>query len=184
MALGAVAVVQPVLAVVGCCALAVRHRWQGAAAAATGRRAELRVLPEVIDLLALGVGAGLTVRRAFHSAGPFLPSPFAEVAASTQRRVDAGVAFVAALDDAAAGLDPVSTPLIALMSGAEQGGPILPALTRLGDETRRLRRTTAQERARRLPVTLLLPLVLCVLPAFGLLAVVPLVLGSLRSLSF
>jgi hypothetical protein len=45
-----------------------------------------------------------------------------------------------------------------------------------------LRRRRAEEDARRLPVQLLFPLVLCVLPAFGLLAVVPLLLASLQSL--
>ena len=46
-----------------------------------------------------------------------------------------------------------------------------------------LRRREAEERARRLPVQLLFPLVVCVLPAFGLLAVVPLLAGSLPALS-
>jgi hypothetical protein len=36
--------------------------------------------------------------------------------------------------------------------------------------------------ARRLPVKLLFPLVLCTLPAFALLTVVPLLVGSLREL--
>lgn len=183
VALGAAAIVQPVLAALAAVAFVVRRRWHRTASVAAGQRAELRVLPEVIDLLMLGVGAGQTMRRALHSAAPFLPSPFAEVASATRRRVDAGVSFTAALDDAAASLDPVSAPLITLMSGADHGGPMLPALTRLGDEARRLRRTAAQERARKLPVALLMPLVVCVLPAFGLLAVVPLVLSSLRSLN-
>jgi hypothetical protein len=44
------------------------------------------------------------------------------------------------------------------------------------------RRRWAELHARRLPVQLLFPLVVCILPAFGLLAIVPLVLSALSSL--
>ena len=47
------------------------------------------------------------------------------------------------------------------------------------DPTRR----AAEIRARKLPVLLLFPLVLCTLPAFGLLTVAPLVAGTFDSLS-
>ena len=45
-----------------------------------------------------------------------------------------------------------------------------------------MRRRRAEEAARRLPVQLLFPLVLCVLPAFVLLAVVPLLLAAVPQL--
>ncbi|MEZ5168111.1 MAG: type II secretion system F family protein [Acidimicrobiales bacterium] len=70
--------------------------------------------------------------------------------------------------------------LNALAVAEHDGGAVLPTLLRVGDEARRRRRVEAQERARRLPVTMLLPLVVCVLPAFGLLAVAPLLLAPLR----
>ena len=52
--------------------------------------------------------------------------------------------------------------------------------------TRGKRRVTGTRRAassaRRVPVTLLFPLVFCTLPAFALLTVAPLLAGGLRSL--
>ncbi|MDP9387533.1 MAG: hypothetical protein M3Q48_06280, partial [Actinomycetota bacterium] len=58
----------------------------------------------------------------------------------------------------------------------------VPALERLAAEVRRQRLRQAEEAARRVPVLLLFPLVLCVLPAFALLTVAPLIAGALREL--
>jgi hypothetical protein len=55
-------------------------------------------------------------------------------------------------------------------------------LTRLGAEARSARRIQAEIRARRLPVQLLFPLVVCSLPALLVGAVLPLLLLSFRSL--
>ena len=44
------------------------------------------------------------------------------------------------------------------------------------------RRRRAEVAARKLPVKLLFPLVLCILPAFALLTVVPVIVSSLRAL--
>jgi tight adherence protein C len=55
-------------------------------------------------------------------------------------------------------------------------------LTVLAAEVRAERRRRAEAAARRVPVKLLFPLVLCVLPAFGLLTVVPLLAGAATSL--
>jgi pilus assembly protein TadC len=59
------------------------------------------------------------------------------------------------------------------------GAPAAPALTRLAQEVRADLRRRAEARARTLPVKLLFPLVFLVLPAFGLLTVVPALLGAL-----
>ncbi|MCB1006710.1 MAG: type II secretion system F family protein, partial [Acidimicrobiales bacterium] len=69
-----------------------------------------------------------------------------------------------------------------LVSSERYGVALLPALERLAVETRLERRRAAEATARRVPVKLLFPLVLCTLPAFALLTVVPLLAGSLRSL--
>ena len=54
-----------------------------------------------------------------------------------------------------------------------------PALTRLAHDVRADLRRRAEARARTLPVKLLFPLVFLVLPAFGLLTVVPALLAAL-----
>ena len=62
------------------------------------------------------------------------------------------------------------------------GVPLLPALERTSLELRLDRRRAAEVEARRVPVRLLFPLVTCVLPAFALLTVVPLLAASLDAL--
>ncbi|MFP3901955.1 MAG: hypothetical protein ACLFXM_13965, partial [Acidimicrobiia bacterium] len=79
---------------------------------------------------------------------------------------------------------PALRPLVdALAQHDRYGGALRPALERVGIEARLRRRRAADEAARRLPVTLLFPLVLTTLPAFALLTVVPLLAGSLGSMS-
>ena len=62
------------------------------------------------------------------------------------------------------------------------GLPLAPVLERLADEARQMRRRQVDERTRRLPVQLAVPLVLCTLPSFALLTVVPMLLAALTSL--
>lgn len=150
------------------------------------RRVEAEVvrrLPETVDLLVLGVGAGLTPRIALARASPFVPEPFGSVIESALARAGAGAPFAEALERGTAALGPFVRPLVtALVAGEHDGVALVPALLRVGDEARRRRRTMAEERARRLPVTMLAPLVVCVLPAFVLLTIAPLVLTALADL--
>jgi len=60
------------------------------------------------------------------------------------------------------------------------GAPTAELLERLADEARADLRRRAEAHARRVPVRLLFPLVFLVLPAFGLLTVVPALLAGLR----
>ena len=69
----------------------------------------------------------------------------------------------------------------ALRTSARLGSPAAPALARLAAEVRADVRRRAEARARTVPVRLCFPLVACVLPAFALLTVAPVVLGGLRT---
>jgi len=139
-----------------------------------------RGLPDFIDLLILVVGSGLTPRLAFVASGPWLGEPFRSVVGEVVRRNDSGEPFAASLEAVASDLGPEARPLVSTLIASEtDGAALLPALERIGDEARRRRRVAAEERARRIPVAILFPLVICVLPAFALLTVVPLLVGTL-----
>jgi tight adherence protein C len=179
----AAVVVHPFLAIPVLLWPRLRRRRRDRSARIAGDRALVRVLPEVVDLVVLGVGAGLTPRAALAGCESWLPPPFHKVFREARRRADAGESFATALEATADALGDRARPLVSAIVAAEHTpGSVLPTLVRVGDEARRRRRVEAQERARRLPVTMLLPLVLCVLPAFALLAVAPLMISSLRGL--
>ena len=80
-------------------------------------------------------------------------------------------------------LGPCALTLADGLAAADRDGlPLAPVLDRLADEARQHRRRQADTLARQLPVRLSLPLVLCTLPSFVLLAVAPLLLAALSSL--
>jgi len=144
------------------------------------RRRRLRVeaeLPWVVDLLVTALRAGL---------GPL--EAFARVEAVCHP--DVGRELQVPLARLRLGVDPVSVwgelaghPElgrlgVALRRATESGAPIVDALTRLADDLRAARRAAVEVRVRRIEVRAAVPLGVCLLPAFVLLAVVPLVAGS------
>jgi tight adherence protein C len=147
------------------------------------REREVRTaLPDSVDLFRLAVGAGLSVHQAVEAVARHAPAPVGAALAEARRRVELGERLGDALDVLDDLGDPALALTAALRGAARYGSPLGAALERVAADARVLRRRRAEEDARRLPVQLLFPLVLCVLPAFGLLAVVPLLLASLQSL--
>jgi tight adherence protein C len=158
-----------------------------AAARRAGRSHEAAVvdqLPDVVDLLLLTTSAGLPVASALGAIGGRPGGPLGAGVAAGAAHVAGGgtIADALALLGDAAGH--TARPLLDVLVEHDRYGTALrPALERVGIEARLRRRRHAEESARRLPVTLLFPLVLTTLPAFVLLTVVPLLAGSLGSLS-
>lgn len=140
-------------------------------------------LPEVVDLFVLAVGAGLTVALAVPSVARHERGHVGTALDEVARRARLGARLADALADLPVLVGERARPLANVLVASERYGvALLPALERLATETRLDRRRAAEAAARRVPVKLLFPLVLCTLPAFALLTVVPLLAGSLRSL--
>jgi tight adherence protein C len=140
-------------------------------------------VPDVVDLLSLTTAAGLPVSAALRAIGDRPGGPLGHALSDAASRVALGGTTADALDILAGAGPPVRPLVDALAQHDRYGTPLLPALDRVAIEARARRRRRAEEAARRLPVTLLFPLVLTTLPAFVLLTVVPLLAGSLGSLS-
>lgn len=160
---------------------APRHR---ARAAERRRLRRLEAdLPDTVDLLVLAVGSGCNVPLALAAAGRRGTGPLAAEVRRVSAEVDRGRRLAEALDDLPARAGEPTRALAGVLAGCERyGTAVLPALERLADEVRLQRRRRAEAAARRVPVTLLFPLVLCILPAFALLTVAPLIAGALREL--
>ncbi len=147
------------------------------------RRAE-RALPDAIDLFVLAVRAGHLPSAAIDIVLPHLDSVLQPAFADVSREVRNGMRFADALAILPSRLGPQASPLADSLIAADRYGlPLAPVLDRLADEARQHRRRLADASARQLPVRLSLPLVLCTLPSFVLLAVVPLLLAAFASLN-
>lgn len=140
-------------------------------------------LPEVVDLLALAVGAGLTVTQAVTAAARHGLGPLSAALATVVADVAHGRRLADALDELPRRAGEPARPLAATLAACERyGAPVAEGLDRLALEARDRQRRRAEQAARRLPVLLLFPLVLCILPAFALLAIVPLIADAIPAL--
>ena len=153
------------------------------------RRAEAAIadaVPDIIDLFAVAIASGLNTRLALRAVAERAPP--GELADALlrieQRVVTTGIRLADAVDRLPDDLETDALrPLVSAITDAERYGAALgPTLDRLADDARRTRQRKAEEAARRIPVKLLFPLVTCILPAFGLLTVAPLIAGGLRAL--
>lgn len=152
---------------------------------ATRRAADQLIVevPDVVDLFRVAAGGGLTVMQAVEAVAAVSGGQLAPVLRDVHRRVVLGERLVDSLELLGRVGEPVRPLAGALISAERDGAALAGPLERASDHARDLRRRKAEEAARRVPVQLLFPLVACVLPAFALLTVVPLLAGTLQTLS-
>lgn len=177
------ALVEPVLAPLGAAVWIAGH-WRRA----RRRRArDERVVDDqadVLDLFLLAVEGGCTPRLAVEAVAEWVSGPWQVALRQVAVTVGQGLRLGTAVEALTVELgDPARPLVVALLDAEHYGTPLAPSLDRLAREAAVERRRRAEERARRVPVQLLFPLVFCTLPAFVLLTVVPLLAGTLPTLS-
>jgi tight adherence protein C len=174
-------VLGPVTGVLAGAAVVVTERVGRARARRRRTRAIEEALPEALDLLLLGVDAGLNVRLALERVVDAITGPLAVELRWVVDRTGAGASLAGSLDalDAGPGVAALGSALAACL---RDGVPAGPTLDRLAADVRAAWRQRGEEAARRLPVKLLFPLVFCTLPALGLVVVVPVLVRSVPAL--
>lgn len=149
----------------------------------TQQRARDAAVPDLVDLFRVAAVAGHPVGSCLRLVAPRAPAAVRPMLMSAQAQVDSGRPVAAVLNDLGHELGPLGPALTGALGGsATTGAPLGPALERVSLLARDHRRRAAEARVRRLPVTMLFPLVACVLPAFVMLAVVPLLAASFATL--
>jgi len=146
-------------------------------------RAVMVELPEIVDFYVVGLTAGLTVGQATQAVATHLEGSVPKALEGACARVGHG----ARLSDQLATLPTIVgdgvRPLTRVLVDAERHGVAIgDALERLSQDVRVQRRRWAEIQARRIPVKLLFPLVLCTLPAFVLLSIVPVLVSALQGI--
>lgn len=141
-------------------------------------------VPPLVELVRVGSSAGTAVPALIRAVAPRSPQALRTRIHDAVRELDRGRPVAAVLADLGDDLGPDGALLCdALRRSVATGSPLGPALDEVATTVADRRRRRAQEAARRLPVTLLAPLVLCTLPAALVLSVGPVLVVSLRSLS-
>jgi len=137
------------------------------------------------DLLAVALLSGCPFPVAVEAVSRLHDGAVAEGWRRVVRRVATGGTFDEEFESWGREAGPHGARLVeTLLTARRSGAAVGPALRRLAADHRDLARRRAEERARRLPVLLLLPLATCVLPAFVLVAVVPVALAGAGSVGF
>lgn len=168
----------PLLAAAGVFLLWSMARFhRGTLRSRAARESETAAL-EAGEMIALGLAGGLSVGAAHRVALDHAPPAVAEDLGRLVESIDR-LGVVAALSADTGPLAPIST---ALVTATASGAPVLPALEAHIAQEHHRRHMESVERARRLPIRLLLPLTLLVLPGFVLITVGPAVIDSLARL--
>lgn len=148
------------------------------------RRGRGGEVPELIDLFLLAAAAGHGPAAALDVVAERAPEGVGPVVGAARERLHRGLPLAEAFEHLRTDLGPEADGLVSSLTQAHvTGAPLLPLLEAAARAARDRRHRGVQEAARRLPVALLFPLVACTLPAAVLLAVVPVLAVSLRSLS-
>ena len=151
---------------------AVRRRRERLAAA----------VPLVVDLMAACLGAGLSPSAALEHVAAAVGARAADELAAVYARLRLGV------DPATVWRDLAGHPQLgglgrALARAVESGASVADAMQRLSEDLRRTARSDVESRARAVGVKAAVPLGVCLLPAFVLVGVVPLVAGAVGVLA-
>ncbi len=171
---------------------------------AFSRRSQLSTtgLADLALLFAVGLLSGLSVALTCRRIARTVNSPEAAMLAAVVERQRRGQPLLDALHDTAMAdaaparrgrrSAPAAPTTVAagmartlglLRSQIEDGAAVADALLELSKSLRDEARRRAETQARRLPVQMLLPLIVCVLPGFLCLTVAPVIIESLRGVS-
>ena len=132
------------------------------------RQIRIRVdLPEVLDLLSIAVEAGLGFEAALELVGRDIPGPLADEMRRALREMELGTTRREALSSLKRRMDvpEVNAFVLALTQADALGMPVGRVLRVQADEVRNRRRQWAREKAGKLPVKILFPMVGLIFPA-------------------
>lgn len=146
------------------------------------REAVRRDLPHVVSLFGSALSGGAAPGAAISLVCQALPGPAAERLEPLAARLSLGADPAQVWSDLTR--DPELAGLGRTMTRAHASGtPVVAAVERLADDLAARARAEVEDRARAVGVKAALPLGLCLLPAFVLIGIVPLVAGLLGELS-
>lgn len=157
----------------------------------TGKRKRERVqaiadqFPDVLDLLATSVSAGLGFTQAMQYVAEQYEGPLTDEFVAVQRAISLGSTRRAALMEMAerVGLQEMRTFVGALVQADELGISLGNILNAQAKEVRQINRLKKEEKAQKVAVKMLLPMVLFILPALFIVLLAPAAAQALQAFS-
>jgi tight adherence protein C len=143
------------------------------------KKAVERSLPDVLDQMTICVGAGLGLEGAIARVAATNPDdPFGRELGKVLRDLRVGMTRTEALQAMSDRVDlqELRTVVRAIIQSDRAGVPVGRVLRVQAEEVRDRRRVRAEERAMKMPVKMVFPLVLCVLPALFVVVLGPAIL--------
>ncbi len=143
-----------------------------------------RELPDVLDLLAISVEAGVGLEGAMAVAVEHFDSPLGDEFAQTLREMELGLPRRDALGNLRERTDvpELSSFIVTLIQADVLGMPLGRVLRTQADDMRMRRRQMAREAAAKLPVKMVFPLVVLIMPALFVVILGPAVIEIARNL--
>lgn len=147
------------------------------------REQAARELPHVVQLLAMVLASGASLPDAVRQVSRAFPGPATAALRRCEARLTVGVAPEVVWSELAEqrGFARVGR---ALARAQASGVPVADVVRRLGVDLAREARAEAEDRARAVGVRAAVPLGLCLLPAFLLIGIVPVVVASLQAVAW
>lgn len=151
--------------------------------AATDERPDPEAIMELLTVVAVAASAGARPREALRLAVSVASGPLASALLPAVAEIERGSDLVTALRRHPTADRSIERFHRTLVQAEVDGTSYAAAIDDLRNDVRRERLTDLEVAAQRLSVEIQFPLVLCILPAFIALALVPLVLATLGDLT-
>lgn len=143
----------------------------------------IRDLPMVYGLFAIGVSSGVPIQSVIREISKYSPGSCSGDINSVVKELDAGRSIqnsMVQLED-----HPQFRTLAHVIAESNDcGTDILPTLDSLHRDSMNKIRREAETAIKKLPITMLFPLVVCILPAFMLLSVAPTLIDGFLNIGF
>jgi tight adherence protein C len=142
-----------------------------------------RALPDTIDLLTISVEAGLSFDAALAQVREHVPGPLSQEISRSLQEMQLGVSRVESLRHLA---DRTEVPelngfILAMIQAEQFGVSIANVLRSQATEMRTKRRQLAEEKAQKVAIKLLFPLIFCILPAMFVVVLGPGIINFIQS---
>jgi tight adherence protein C len=134
-----------------------------------------RQMPDMIDLLVVTIEAGLGILASMRVASEGLPDPLGQELRLTLQEQRMGLSVFEAIESLGRRADAPNMRIFvrALIQGEKLGVSIGTTMRNVATEMRKRRKAAAEEKAQKMPIKLLFPLVFLIFPAIMIVLLVP-----------